>query len=183
MGHNGTHRGSFGCVLTHMPHIADIIKDSPVFDRIDEYEIDIKVHMLMRGQYPCIPNWHCDNVPRLDTGELKYDAIDGDAEPMYLWVSGAPTTEFLSTGVQIPDVESHGELAEFIEFMGLSTFKIPERTWVQMDQRTPHRGTAATKHCWRIFVRLTHKSLTPARPVHSTLRRHSQVYLPQDFHW
>lgn len=26
---------------------------------IDRYCIDVKVHMLMPGQYPCIPGWHC----------------------------------------------------------------------------------------------------------------------------
>lgn len=182
-GYNGIHRGSFTDVVAYMPELEAIIKDSPVFERIDEFEIDIKVHMLMRGQYPCIPNWHCDNVPRLDTGELKYDAIDEQSEPMYLWVSGAPTTEFLSHGVHLPDVESHGELAEYIERYQLGTVKAPERTWLQMDQRTPHRGTAATKHGWRIFVRLTPKSIASVRPVHSVIRRHSQVYLPQGFHW
>lgn len=63
--------------------------------------------------------------------------------------------------------------------------KIPAQTWISMDQRTPHRGTLSDKNQWRVFVRLTHKSITPVRPVaNDYVRRHCQVYLnPETFSW
>lgn len=184
----GIHRGSLDDVREHTPHLLKILEDAPV--DLDEYEIDIKVHMLMKGQFPCIPNWRCDNVPRIDTGELAYDQVIPNQRPMLLWVSGSPTTEFLSNDLELPDIETHGELASFLQvyttnYKGVfkPTSNIPERTWVTMDQMTPHRGTAATKPCWRVFVRLTPKEIVTARPVLSNIRRHCQVYLPHDFHW
>jgi len=178
----GIHRGSMADVREHTPHLVKILEDAPV--DLNDYEIDIKVHMLMKGQFPCIPNWHCDNVPRLDTGELAYDQVKSDQTPMLLWVSGSPTTEFLANDVELPDVETHGELSHYLRSMAnLSTVKVPERTWLTMDQMTPHRGTAATKPCWRVFVRLTPKSIATVRPVISAIRRHCQVYLPANFHW
>tara|TARA_Y100001951_G_C11290059_1_gene271500 strand:+ start:1036 stop:1659 length:624 start_codon:yes stop_codon:yes gene_type:complete len=179
----GIHRGSVHDVEKHMPYMMHVLKDSPAWEDITTYEIDIKVHMLMRGQYPCIPNWHCDNVPRIDTGELVYDQIPVDARPMLLWVSGNPTTEFLTQDVDLPDIQDHGELAALIRDRDLPTQKIPKRTWVYMNQRTPHRGTQATKPSWRIFIRLTPKEIAPQRQVLSVIRRHTQVYLPADFHW
>ena len=50
--------------------------------------------------------------------------------------------------------------------------------------KTPHRGTQATENVWRVFVRLTHKSITPVSPVTNYIRRHCQVYLdPTTFSW
>jgi hypothetical protein len=181
-GYCGLHRGSYSDLCLHTPHLRRLVEDAPV--DLDDYEIDIKVHMLMKGQFPCIPNWHCDNVPRLDTGELLYDQALAGGKPMLLWVSGAPTTEFLVNDIELPDPETHGELDAYIRTDRIIKTKcIPERTWLTLDQRTPHKGTAATKHGWRIFVRLTPKIISTARPVLSPIRRHTQVYLPNNFHW
>ena len=84
--------------------------------------------------------------------------------------------------------ENHSDLAEFIkssESNGLTLEKVPSQTWISMDQRTPHRGTLSDKNQWRVFVRLTHNSIAPARPVaNDYIRRHCQVYLnPETFSW
>lgn len=186
----GLHRGSYCEFRSLFPELVDPLLLAPVKD-LKEYEIDLKIHMLMKGQYPCIPNWHCDNVPRDADGNLKYGEVQEDAPPMLLWLSGKPTTEFLIGPETIDGILDHGVLNDALlwlerkyaeEGYGM-TQRIPEKTWVSMDQRTPHRGTAATENCWRVFIRLTHKSIAPARPVYSTIRRHCQVYLPHDFHW
>ena len=153
-----------------------------------DWEMDMKIHMLMKDQYPCIPNWHCDNVPRVD-GKTKYSLIEKGTPSMYLWLSDNPTTEFLSTDWNCKNFtpKGHDTIAKHINSQrcqGLQTEKVPSKTWISMDQQTPHRGTQAQENTWRVFIRLTHKSITPVRPVNSYIRRHCQVYLnPETFSW
>lgn len=172
--------GLFRCNLQDAPFVLPELKalyeSSPV-DNPEEWEIDVKIHMLMKDQYPCIPNWHCDNVPRVD-GKVRYDLIDDSLPKMYLWVSDEPTTEFFKHETQIGRMlGGHGDIAPLINEYAIETVKIPAMTWVSFDQRTPHRGTASQGYTWRIFARLTHRSIAPARPVDSVVRRHAQVYL------
>lgn len=179
--------GLFRCPLDQayrlMPELSELYDSAPVFD-FTQWELDIKIHMLMKDQYPAIPNWHCDNVPRTD-GITQYGAIDNSLPPMLLWVSGGPRTEFLTHDECIPEIPTcHSGLAGMIKARNFSTTLIPSNTWVSMDQRTPHRGTKSEGFNWRIFARLTHRSIAPARPVLSHMRRHSQVYLnPETFSW
>lgn len=177
-----------GCL---MPTMAELIDSAPVKNR-EMWELDVKVHMLMPGQFPCIPNWHTDNVPR-DEGGLRFDLVDtqeeGQHPPMFLWLSDGPETEFLERGLEMPAAPgSNQELARFLNGAGLGlgplTQRLQPNVWWSMDQQTPHRGTRATQFGWRVFARLTHKSIAPARPVNSVIRRHAQVYLDAaNFGW
>lgn len=87
----GVHRASFENVLKYMPEVAKMIGDTFPED-LNNYTFDIKVHMLMPGQFPCIPNWHYDNVPRINNVQ-DFNRVSLDKH-MYLWISGAPLTEF-----------------------------------------------------------------------------------------
>lgn len=175
----GLHRATWEEAKELRPDLVPVLESSGV--DLSLYDIDVKVHMLMKGQYPCIPNWHLDNVPRKD-GTLQYDQI-GDEE-MLLWISEGPCTQFLKNEFEVHGITNHGDMAEAINRMDDSNFQYiePER-WYSMRQDTPHRGTPAVKNGWRIFIRLTPRSILPARPVLSVTRVHSQVYLPCDFHW
>jgi hypothetical protein len=180
------HCGLFRCPLeeasTKMPEFAELFDSAPVADKSD-WEVDLKIHMLMPDQFPCLPNWHCDNVPRYD-GMTDYSKCDETVPRMLLWVSGAPYTEFLKEPLVTNTPMSHADLAETIQAGNLETVKIKGQCWVSMDQMTPHRGTIATEGTWRVFVRLTHKSIAPVRPVNNVIRRHCQVYLnPNSFSW
>ena len=148
-----------------------------------EWEIDVKIHMLMKDQYPCIPNWHCDNVPRVN-GNLDYEK-SGGMTPMYLFVSGKPTTEFLSQDLDLPiEINSHSDVAKMMKEHEDKITSIEENSWHKFYQNTPHRGTQATENCWRIFIRLTNKSILPVRKTISPMRRHCQVYLnASEFSW
>lgn len=134
-----------------------------------EYIADVKIHKLMPGQWPCIPNWHCDFVPRDEVTLIEQPhRIDDSAAPMLMWLSGPPVTEFKDGRV------------------------VPIRQWVEFTQRDEHRGIAATDHCWRTFVRLAPvdmmrvglpMEMIPASSD-SWIRRHSQVYLDAEkFKW
>lgn len=166
-----------------MPEFAELYDSAPV-ERPDQWELDLKIHMLMKNQYPALPNWHCDNVPRDSSGKLDYDSIDDDNPRMLLWISGGPHTEFLSHSDRFEDFSNHGEMADVIREAKPHTVLLPSNTWVSMDQMTPHRAVAAREHTWRVFARLTHRSIAPQRPVLSMMRRHCQVYLdPTTFSW
>jgi hypothetical protein len=153
-----------------VPIIDDLVATGELEKSISEYLIDVKVHMLMPNQYSCIPDWHCDFVPRNNvTKEKEPWRITG--EKMYLWVSGEPRTEFRE-----PPKIVHG---------------LSGTPWVEFTQNDWHRGVVAKERTWRCFIRLTPKCLIEGRPTgnyddshRGALRRHSQVYLDsKSFEW
>jgi hypothetical protein len=137
-----------------MPDLTPVLDTFP--DNEGLFTWDVKVHMLMPRQYPCIPNWHTDNVPRVN-GLQRFDLVRVDL-PMYLWVSGAPLTQF-----------KHG----FVQ----------AGVWHRFTQLDEHRGNMAAEFGWRCFIRATHRDiLQPKAEGH--LRRHSQVYLDAEgYQW
>ena len=150
--------GIFHCptevVGDEFPEFAEILGPLPC-----EGVLDVKVHMLMPGQYPCIPNWHYDFVPRDDAGQKLMHARDPD-QKMYLWVSGPPFPEFRDGREILP-------------------FK-----WVEFTQFDEHRGLPSEHFGWRVFARVVPRSLCPPAPRHAWPRRHSQVYLDaRGFDW
>lgn len=152
--HCGVHQAPIGALRELMPDLAEVLDTFP--DDPRDFTWDVKVHMLMPRQYPCIPNWHCDNVPRIN-GIQRFDRTEPSA-PMYVWISGPPLTQF-----------KHGYL-------------LPQR-WHRFSQLDEHRGTAAGEFCWRGFIRATHHHIQePKESGH--LRRHCQVYLDAEtYQW
>lgn len=152
--HCGVHHAPHEKVIELMPDLKQILDTFP--DNLEDFTFDIKVHMLMPRQYPCIPNWHTDNVPRI-SGVQRFDLVKPHL-PMYLWLSNGPLTQF-----------KHG----YVE---------PQK-WHRFNQLDEHRGTMASDFCWRGFIRATHKDLLPAKKS-DWLRRHAQVYLDADtYQW
>ena len=171
--HNGVRKATFEQVLELMPDLEELVKTFP--ENPYDFYWDIKVHMLMPNQYPCIPNWHFDNVPRGADGKQDFSQVD-ESKPMYLWISGAPLTEFKVSYKYY----GKGKLYETKEE------KIPAGEWYKFTQKCEHRGTMATEFTWRGFIRATHKDLSAKNPSkdHDPLRRHSQVYLDsKEFTW
>lgn len=161
--HCGVHRATIEQLKELMPDVYCLIFQTfPDDQELSDFTWDVKVHMLMPAQYPCIPNWHYDNVPRVnnvqDWGSVRTDL------PMYLWLSGEPLTEFRENGV---------------------VTKVPVGQWHRFTQKDEHRGTRSEDFQWRGFIRATHKDILPANPVGANvLRRHSQVYLDAgNFSW
>ena len=120
--HCGVHRSDWNSLAQSMPDVADlIIKTFP--ENVQNFSWDVKVHMLMPNQYPCIPNWHFDNIPRInnvqDCNSVRLDL------PMYLYISGEPLTEFRAGG------------------------KIEPRKWKRFTQKDEHRGTMSRDFQWR----------------------------------
>lgn len=156
--HCGVHRASWEQLCKSMPEVAElIVKDFP--EEVANFTWDVKVHMLMPNQYPCIPNWHFDNIPRLNN-EQDWNQVQTHL-PMYLWLSGEPLTEFRDSG------------------------KINACEWVRFTQKDEHRGTMSKDFQWRGFIRATHNGIMPANTSGTDVtRRHSQVYLDAaNFSW
>lgn len=152
--HCGVHQADVHTAMKLMPDIGHILAALP--DDPRDFTFDIKVHMLMPGMFPCIPNWHMDFVPR-PNGPQDFSKID-DSVPMYLWVSNGPLTQFKSG------------------------FLRPQ-TWHKFKMSDEHRGIAADDFCWRGMIRAVHESLLPPKNG-DNLRRHSQVYLDSnDYVW
>lgn len=152
--HCGVHQAPIDKVIELMPDLAPIFETFP--DISSNFTWDVKVHMLMPRQYPCIPNWHTDNVPRLH-GIQQYNLIKPDL-PMYLWLSGPPLTQF-----------KHGY--------------VTAQKWVRFTQLDEHRGTASSDFCWRGFIRATHKGIQEPK-TSDWLRKHCQVYLDAEtYQW
>lgn len=153
--HCGLHQAPLHIVKEHMWSVYEIIKKT-FPDDPESFTWDIKVHMLMPRQYPCIPHWHVDNVPRVN-GIQRFDLVRLD-KPMYCWISGGPLTQF-----------KHGYLAP--------------QTWHRFTQADEHRGTMASEFTWRCFIRATHRDIQPPK-ASNWIRRHSQVYLDAEtYQW
>ena len=145
--HCGVMSASFDQTIELMPDLMGVMYTFP--DDPQQFSFDVKVHKLMPLQYPCIPNWHTDNVPRIN-GIQRFDLCDPEL-PMYLWVSNAPLPQF-----------KHGYLEP--------------KKWHRFNQLDEHRGLPASDNIWRGFIRATHVGLKPVRQT-GNLRRHCQVYL------
>ena len=158
---------SFEETIKLMPEVEPILQeliDSGMLELpVEDYAVDVKIHMLMPKQYPCIPNWHRDFIPRDENLKRNVRGITG--EKMYMWLSGGPLTEY-------KDKE------------GNNYFK-PSQVWHSFTQNDVHRGTMADFHTWRCFIRVI-----PKKFIHPTTinvgkpRIHTQVYLDANkFNW
>ena len=164
--HCGVMLCSFEQTKTMMPEVSDILDEliPQLESPVEEYLVDVKVHMLMKDQYPCIPNWHYDFMPRDENGErIPHQATD---EKMYMWLSGAPLTEYKDRDTK-------------------EVFTKPAQQWHSFTQKDLHRGSVSEGHTWRCFIRVI-----PKHFVHTITknvgeqRRHCQVYLDSNkFRW
>ncbi len=143
-------------VEVFMPELREVMDSFP--GRLENFTADVKVHMLMPGQYPCIPNWHYDLVPRDENHQQDFTKIRFD-QRLWLWLSNAPVPEFRNGLPVIPG------------------------QWFQFSQMDEHRGTVSNEHIWRVFIRLAPQAIY-APQNNNVIRRHCQVYLDaSNFKW
>ena len=155
-----------------------------------EIVIDSRVHMLMRGWFPCIPGWHQDDVPRSlgPAGwQPNYDAYN-PKKPTQLLMAvidahDAPThslTEFCTGVVDVPwpldvSVTVYGAWDSYLNSLPkLATKRIESGDLIRFDSNSMHRGTPAHEHGFRYFIRaFWHTHEKPANEV----RRNANVYM------
>ena len=166
--YNGVMLCSIDETIRLMPEVAPILKELMDSGTLElpwqEYSVDVKIHMLMPNQFPCIPNWHRDFIPR-DRNNKKDFKQEIGTEKMYMWLSGTPLTQYrkIEGGVH---------------------FKTAQQ-WHSFTREDLHRGTMSEEHTWRCFIRVIPKSFIHETTINKgTIRRHTQVYLDSNkFNW
>lgn len=163
--HNGVMLCDINQTKELMPEVTSILDNivPHLQHNPEDYLVDVKIHMLMPEQYPCIPNWHCDFVPR--DLEMKTDRSRITGDEMYIWISGAPYTEYKSYQRKI---------------------ETDNGPWTVINQRDFHRGVKSNIHTWRCFIRIIPKWFVHPTTINvGQLRRHTQVYIdqPDKFKW
>ena len=156
-------------------------------------KIDSRVHMLMNDWYPCIPGWHHDDIPRTRSDrQPNYEKLDYESEHIMMVVNAdvAPTQFIVGEmNLDIPPVGSviydiwNREINTIIPHLNLFNIHLKEVedcVVYHFDWQAFHRGTAAVKKGWRMFIRASRYSDDVAfqiRPYKNEIRRQAQVYL------
>lgn len=159
--------------------------------KLDDVVLDSRVHMLMKGWYPCIPGWHHDDVPRsTTTGQPNYVDPEYHAEHLMGLVNGhlAPTEFAIGTfEMSEPDINQtiyqvwHKEVQRQLwlsmcQGHGPSPVYARSGEYIQFDCDTFHTGTKAVDNGWRWFIRLS-RYTNRTKFITNEIRRQVQVYM------
>lgn len=144
--------------------------------------IDVKVHMLKPGWFPCIPGWHLDDFWRPTGGQPVLNELDEHGSQHTMVVFGdSSLTEFLHGPVTLEAPPAgftgnvYGWYNEIIEAKKLPRFSVEEGVVHSFTHNDFHRGVAATKSGWRAFIRLTESD---HREPKNEIRSQANVYIP-----
>lgn len=147
---------------------------------------DSRVHMLMKGWYPCIPGFHHDDVGRnKTTGQPDYKNLQYKSEHILGVVNAdiCPTVFAIGDAkLKLPNENEiiykqwHKDVESMIDNKTLQRIECPDRQLVYFDYQTFHSGQKAKSNGWRWFGRV---SINTDRVNHITneIRRQVQVYL------
>ena len=143
---------------------------------------DSRVHMLMRGWYPCIPGWHLDDVPRTrPDGQPDHENPEYESEHILCLVGDCSKTmfalgecELTQEDGQVVYGEWHPQIEGLLGREQLVPYVVSPLDLVRFNWQTFHKGTPATKDGWRWFGRITRNT---KRKVFNEIRRQTQVYL------
>lgn len=188
----------FNCDLPHAKALGGPITNAvlahlPEGWKAQELVIDSRVHMLMKGWYPCIPGWHHDDVPRTRAdgqpdylNQKRYRSqhivylYNGDICPT-AFAHGIGTFHVPETGVIYK--QWHKDVERAIQDGKLKKTTIPSGFLVKFNDETWHTGTRAIKNGWRFFIRISRyfnsdgEPIARGNPRTNELRRQVQVYL------
>lgn len=141
--------------------------------------VDSRVHMLMKGWFPCIPGYHHDDVPRsTENGQPNYLNPEYRSNHLMGLVNAEICpTEFALGRIEL-EIPKEGiiykEWHKAVEASSLYRLKAESGVYIEFDDRSFHQGTRAVGNGWRWFIRLskgTHRKPT------NEIRRQVQVYL------
>lgn len=156
--------------------------DIPIADCV----FDSRVHMLMKGWFPCIPGFHHDDVPRSTvSGQPNYDSPAYRSSHCFGLVNGdiCPTEFALGNSdfSRVPDnvityKHWHLEVEEKIKNGELERVSAPSGKLVYFNDRTWHQGVRARDSGWRWFGRISWNTAR-SKSITNEIRRQVQVYL------
>jgi hypothetical protein len=144
---------------------------------------DSRVHMLMKGWFPCIPGFHHDDVERtLATGQPNYINPSTRSNHAFALVNGdiCPTEFALGDySLEIPEEgiiykEWHPKVQSLISDGLMTSHKVKSNQVIFFNDRAFHQGTKAVENGWRWFGRA---SWDTTRKPTNEIRNQVQVYL------
>jgi hypothetical protein len=150
------------------------------------FVFDSRVHMLMKGWFPCIPGFHHDDVPRHSPdGQPNYTdpayrsnhcmgLVNGEICPTEFAIGTAKFSE-IAKG-EIAYKTWHPEVEQYLVDSKLESRHAPSNQLVFFDDRTWHQGTRAVAGGWRWFGRISWNT-ERVNNMTNELRRQVQVYL------
>jgi hypothetical protein len=141
--------------------------------------IDTRTNMLMKGMYPSIPGWHCDDVPRNEKyAQPDLSKVTPDIQHFMVILSDNDTcptrTQFVTEPAMI-DVDAANVWSSVdaaVEREKFRTSFLSEGEIIRFSQTAIHRASLCSTPGWRIFFRA---SVTHREPVNE-IRRQVQVY-------
>lgn len=155
--------------------------------------IDTRTHMLMKGMYPCIPGWHCDDFYRPDDRQPDLKNVEEKApQKHYVVVLGTCSmTEFLEKDMILPHPEYvlqvqgdrepvYAYYDRAIEFNESKTKFLESNKIYSFGPLAFHRGSAATENGFRTFIRVTRSN---HREPKNETRFQSNVYVAGRVSW
>lgn len=155
-------------------------------DPATKYVFDSRVHMLMRGWFPCIPGFHHDDVPRSKTnGQPNYDDPEYRSKHCLGLVNGEICpTQFAIGQITLPHVRDdeiaykvwHPLVEQSIRMKHMRAIDAPSNHLVYFDDESFHQGTRALDGGWRWFGRISWDT-DRVNNVTNEIRRQAQVYL------
>lgn len=149
----------------------------------NDWVIDSRVHMLMKGWYPCIPGMHHDDIPRSTvSGQPNYINPEYKAEHVLGLVNAdiAPTQFALGEiDLDIPTEgiiykDWHPKVMQAIDDGTMQSYSAESGKIIEFNSESFHQGTRAVSAGWRWFIRVSRK--THRKPTNE-IRRQVQVYL------
>jgi len=137
--------------------------------------IDTKSVLLMPGQYPCIPGWHCDGVIRTRRGGQP-NLCTLDDEVLHYICSMGDSIEHQGTELamdrQVLDVDPDNVWGSVdAQVAGRST-KLLSGEVAKFRRSQLHRGLPATARGWRYFFRMSFYHM----PAVNEIRQQVQIY-------
>jgi len=183
-------------MLLHSKEYKEIVMFAPQDDFFTV--IDTRVTMTMKGMYPSIPGWHCDDIPRSrTTGQPVLHGVNPFVQHFMVILSDQESTvsatEFLNMTVEL-DIDlanvwqsvDHGinermdtyriHQKETDNHMNPMTSFIKPGDIVRFNQEAIHRASPTITPGWRFFYRL---SITHRKPANE-VRNQVQVYASEN---
>jgi len=154
---------------------------------VDDYIFDSRVHMLMKGWFPCIPGFHHDDVPRsLPNKQPNYYNPEYHAKHIMGLVNGdICPTQFALGECELPDVavdemyykKWHPIVDELCNQNKLQRYDLIGNPVVLFDAHTFHQGQQAKTGGFRWFGRVSWNT-DRVKNASNEIRRQANVYLP-----
>lgn len=143
--------------------------------------IDVRVHHLRPGNYPAIPGYHLDWIPRKDQGRAPDLSVIPDYQHVILIVAETCLTEYVAEEIEISNLhdgdpaQAFRRANDYIKAQGIKTERVINGDMVWFTSNDWHRPVAAERSEWRLFIRASKVSHVRAS---NQIRTQAQVYVP-----